>query len=997
MRRADERRERPAEHLTGPGLSIVGMSFLLTSCSQWFSFVLAILVLVPRPAAAVDARCYDWQGYKVEEGSQYIPKGDDPCMVCVCEKGFPTMCASPSCSPPQCKMFEEVEGKCCEYVCVVSPIVPPATNGTGGNVVPNVENTADAASAADLGLRLAASTLTSILILALLLFMIHRLRKRRMLVMMRRLNSPSSERHLEDDTVAYVAGYDEVNIGLAFPPYEEPPPPYTPWKAPDILPPAYDTIANTNQQLGQENSRPSASVTGRLPNVPPAGYIAELISRNAARGQAAGEHPHTSREIASESSTRREHDAGNSSTLPLPCNCASATETPQSNTNASTESNPECSQVIRDRGPVVIPNVRVERVQVQNNAASEPTMSPRSVAEPMVIQSSSAADDYVPKGTRSSLVRQNDNLQIRRNSDSPRSSYISENGEGNNEPVASKNNTKMIRPESTLSRTSCNSGDSTEKKCGPQRAFIEQREDEIIVWRDRDSPRVSLILRESDPEGAVGGYCHDNPVMKAVSPKQFVKSFSCDHEQELPRASAFQVVESEPPSGTQARRSLPPNSLDFIFRPIDPDRNTGTNLKEPSPAAGSDRLGLINPRAVPLAIALTSEGGSQKSPLHAVFTPNGPNTRKCVGRSHSITSQMSIASVCSETGEMRERRQQGAAAAAMTALQTDASYPAIANESRGDTFRVQPDSSRHIPAVQSDSQLLHNKANFCNQDNVDHTHGDSPVGIVGEERRDNQHNGARVKQNHDATTAVGKSKKKSRNRARRKSSAGTKDIVGNHNGAAAESPAAGDKSVNNGNPLVKMYMKSLKDPNPKFKQYGFIDSPDVLSTRETVQSLDTDTPDQQRSRSVERRRSNSGDRARSQSRSRDHSTGRKSLSPGCQKKRHSTRLSGNFNYQSLPTHGSPEHQPFTADQTTEHSRRQRRIQETPVLTLQRSNSETSLHGTHMDRPSVTEGPSPRGSAVNTEPRGKGDRGRRGRTISQNRRSLPSVPPHKSYV
>ena len=41
--------------------------------------------------------------------------------------------------------------------------------------------------AANLGLRLVASTVTSILILALLLFMVHRLRQRRLLIMMRRM------------------------------------------------------------------------------------------------------------------------------------------------------------------------------------------------------------------------------------------------------------------------------------------------------------------------------------------------------------------------------------------------------------------------------------------------------------------------------------------------------------------------------------------------------------------------------------------------------------------------------------------------------------------------------------------------------------------------------------------------------------------------------------------------------------------------------------------
>ena len=46
--------------------------------------------------------------------------------------------------------------------------------------------TAHEVDTANLGLRLVASTVTSFLILALLLFMIHRLRQKRLLIMMRR-------------------------------------------------------------------------------------------------------------------------------------------------------------------------------------------------------------------------------------------------------------------------------------------------------------------------------------------------------------------------------------------------------------------------------------------------------------------------------------------------------------------------------------------------------------------------------------------------------------------------------------------------------------------------------------------------------------------------------------------------------------------------------------------------------------------------------------------
>ena len=48
----------------------------------------------------------------------------------------------------------------------------------------------EAMDSANLGLKLVASTVTSFLILALLLFMVHRLRQRRLLIMMRRTCQP---------------------------------------------------------------------------------------------------------------------------------------------------------------------------------------------------------------------------------------------------------------------------------------------------------------------------------------------------------------------------------------------------------------------------------------------------------------------------------------------------------------------------------------------------------------------------------------------------------------------------------------------------------------------------------------------------------------------------------------------------------------------------------------------------------------------------------------
>ncbi|CAH1801820.1 unnamed protein product [Owenia fusiformis] len=191
--------------------------------------------------------CQDWKGDWIKEGEYYIPKKNDLCMSCLCNQGHPTMCKSVSCSPPDCAtMLQPVEGECCKFICIAPPRHPNDVkeNGTGygGDVHP--ETNVDAVNTTDLGLRLVASTVTSFLVLALLLFMVHRLRQRRMLVMMRRLNA---ETRSEDDAVAYVSGYDDVQIGIEFPPYEEPPPPYSPPKPPD------DTHGEAPPPYSEEN------------------------------------------------------------------------------------------------------------------------------------------------------------------------------------------------------------------------------------------------------------------------------------------------------------------------------------------------------------------------------------------------------------------------------------------------------------------------------------------------------------------------------------------------------------------------------------------------------------------------------------------------------------------------------------------------------------------------------------------------------------------------
>ncbi|XP_052800120.1 uncharacterized protein DDB_G0283357-like isoform X2 [Mya arenaria] len=217
--------------------------------------------------AMSELTCTDWQGKAIQDGEDFYPYEADPCHMCSCYRGESTMCKSVSCSPPNCPKWRQISKKCCHYECLDSDGASILTHDNGTAINPPTGNSAGGAGGdgtmTDLGLRLVASTVTTFLILALLLFLIHRFRQRRLLLTLRRYNRRREP--LDDsDNISYSPDF----FGVQCPPYEDPPPPYTPPKPhPGEQPPPYEALETNNNPENEftgRNNEQTSNVNNRV-------------------------------------------------------------------------------------------------------------------------------------------------------------------------------------------------------------------------------------------------------------------------------------------------------------------------------------------------------------------------------------------------------------------------------------------------------------------------------------------------------------------------------------------------------------------------------------------------------------------------------------------------------------------------------------------------------------------------------------------------------------
>ncbi|XP_035690821.1 integral membrane protein DGCR2/IDD-like [Branchiostoma floridae] len=190
-------------------------------------------------------KCINSKGEKVADGQVFTPQGHDACMTCTCHMGEAQMCITAQCDrPKKCTSYQMSPDKCCEFTCLD----------------PNENNNSNNYNGSELsmthGMRLVVSCLSSFLILSLLLFMVYRLRQRRLEAIYggNHYRRNRGSRHVRRTRTNIIPAHlfrppplsPSGDLHVTLPPYDDPPPPYSaikpgpPVTPGDKPPPPYD-------------------------------------------------------------------------------------------------------------------------------------------------------------------------------------------------------------------------------------------------------------------------------------------------------------------------------------------------------------------------------------------------------------------------------------------------------------------------------------------------------------------------------------------------------------------------------------------------------------------------------------------------------------------------------------------------------------------------------------------------------------------------------------
>ncbi|XP_071849983.1 integral membrane protein DGCR2/IDD-like isoform X2 [Apostichopus japonicus] len=160
--------------------------------------------------------CIDRLGNMVAEGEQFSPRSrNDPCIRCHCYQGTASICSSASCGKPICDAYIPDANECCKYDCVDS----------NGNIyIPKKDG--DELPPVYLGdsMRWVLTMITSFLLLGMMLFMVYRMRQKRLAYLRYRVRQlQESQMDFEPGSGPPVPSVDDLDGGF----FREPPPPYS--------------------------------------------------------------------------------------------------------------------------------------------------------------------------------------------------------------------------------------------------------------------------------------------------------------------------------------------------------------------------------------------------------------------------------------------------------------------------------------------------------------------------------------------------------------------------------------------------------------------------------------------------------------------------------------------------------------------------------------------------------------------------------------------------
>ncbi|XP_038056110.1 integral membrane protein DGCR2/IDD-like [Patiria miniata] len=184
--------------------------------------------------------CFDRKGNTVREDEHYIPPGHDACTRCRCVEGRPGMCMTTMCAKPHCELYRPDPEECCQYICT--------DGGDGDDKGSNVSD----------NMRWVLTMLTSFILLGMMLFMLYRMRQKRMAYLRYR-----AQQMREGTMTDFEPGtgpppppnLDDIDGAV----YREPPPPYSFVKddqhIPTEQPPPYVSTVTLSMDVNRNRDR----------------------------------------------------------------------------------------------------------------------------------------------------------------------------------------------------------------------------------------------------------------------------------------------------------------------------------------------------------------------------------------------------------------------------------------------------------------------------------------------------------------------------------------------------------------------------------------------------------------------------------------------------------------------------------------------------------------------------------------------------------------------